>query len=122
MGIETGAFTRPSPKVRGDVTALALDLFAAAQRATFALEAAENYNFRYPSRVAAMAVACAKRDRDALAEAHALVKALIPWQEGLVELLPETFGKAAHAPPAAAAPPAPSTVAPALAVIPGGRA
>ena len=119
MGIETGAFTRPSPKVRDDITALALDVFSAAQRATFALEAAEEYNFLYPSRVAAMAVACAKRDRDALVEAHALLKALIPFRDGLVELLPATFGAPA-APPIADAPPAP-TAAPALAVIPGGR-
>jgi hypothetical protein len=121
MGIETGAFTRPSPKVRDDITALALDVFSAAQRATFALEAAESYNFLYPSRVAAMAVACAKRDRDALVEAHALVKALIPFRDGLVELLPATFGSPAS-PPVAEAPPAPSAAAPVLAVIPGGRA
>jgi len=112
MGIESGAETRPTVPVRRDLAALAVDVFVACQRASMALQAAEHLSFRHPCRGHAMALSEARREVEAMAEAHALLKALVPYSEALAEGLPEVF--AAGTTPAAA--PA------GFAVITGGRA
>lgn len=108
MGIEDGAETRPTVPVRRDLAALAVELFVATQRSALALQAAEQLNFRHPTRGNAMAISEARREIEALAEAHALLKALVPYAEALAEGLPGVF----------AAEPHPSRP---LAVIQGGR-
>jgi hypothetical protein len=109
MGIETGAETRPTVPVRGDLGALAVDVFVACQRATIALQAAEQLAYLTPCRGHAQALAESRREVAALAEAHALLKALAPHAEALAEGLPGVFAAEALA-------------ARPLAVIRGGRA
>lgn len=111
MGFEVGAESRPTVQVRRDIAALAVEVFVACQRASFALQAAELLNFRHPCRGNAVAIAEARREIDALAEVHALLKALIPYEEGLHGLLPLTFSPAGST----------DRVPPALALINGGR-
>lgn len=112
MGIESGAETRPTVPVRRDLAALAVDVFVACQRAGMALQAAEMLNFRHPCRGNAMALIEARREVAAMAEAHAMLKALVPYSEALAAGLPDVFA----AETAASAPPA------GFAVITGGRA
>lgn len=111
MGIEAGAHTRPTVAVRRDLGKVAVDVFVACQRATLALSAAEHLNHLHPTRGNAMAISEARRDVHALAEAHALLKALAPYGEALADGLPDVFEPGPESPAAA----------PRLAVVEGGR-
>ena len=83
---------RPAVPVSRPLPELAVALYLATQRANYALDAARLLAFTHPSRVAAIAVAEAEREVAALAEAHGLVKHLIPHEGELRHAVPQAFG------------------------------
>lgn len=84
---------RDAARVTRSIAELALDMFVATNRASAACEAARQFHLTYPSRVAALAVIEAEKEVAALAEAHGLIKRLIPREDLLRQDLPEAFAE-----------------------------
>ena len=89
--IAIAAEMRPPALVDRSLAELAVALFVAVQRASAARDAARDLNHILPERRLALAVAEADKEVAALAEAHGLVKGLIPFEAILRENVPGLF-------------------------------
>jgi hypothetical protein len=89
--IAVAADMRPPALVDRSLSELAVALFVAVQRASAARDAAATFAYEHPSRLASLQVEEADKEVAALAEAHGLVKGLIPFEGILRENIEGVF-------------------------------